>query len=180
MFHNTRTEYFHPLHLFPYIYTSQNINLKPVPLMEMENIGFYLKACWKLGVPSSDLFVTSDLYQKKDFPAVLNNLLSLARLAHATPNFKVILGGVIVSSDRYCREALVSLAVSSSAFCVRRALRRVHTVRCCRHPRRQARREGRCPRRSPPSTGNSTFEDPCTSRTSSAPWSARVPHCAEL
>ena len=31
----------------------------------MENIGFYLKACWTLGVPSGELFVTSDLYLKK-------------------------------------------------------------------------------------------------------------------
>ncbi len=34
--------------------------------VSQENLGFYLKACWHLGVPSSDLFVTSDLYLSKD------------------------------------------------------------------------------------------------------------------
>jgi len=43
----------------------KTINKKPIALMEMENIGFYLKACWNLGVPSGELFVTSDLYLKK-------------------------------------------------------------------------------------------------------------------
>jgi len=43
------------------------INTRSIALMEMENIGYYLKACWKLGVPSTDLFVVSDLYQKKRY-----------------------------------------------------------------------------------------------------------------
>ncbi len=64
----------------------KKINTRPIALLEMvssfsphspciginlmlvsqENLGFYLKACWHLGVPSSDLFVTSDLYLSKD------------------------------------------------------------------------------------------------------------------
>ncbi|GAM22729.1 hypothetical protein SAMD00019534_059040 [Acytostelium subglobosum LB1] len=68
--------------------TIKKINTKPIPLMEVENIGLYLKACWKVGVPSSDLFVTSDLYQRKGVPAVLQNLASIGRAAHTCPAYK--------------------------------------------------------------------------------------------
>jgi len=49
----------------------------------MENIGAYLKACWKLGVPTSELFVTSDLYLKRGVPQVQTNILSLIRIAQS-------------------------------------------------------------------------------------------------
>ena len=35
-----------------------------------ENIKLYLEGCWKVGVPSADLFVCSDLYQRRGMPAV--------------------------------------------------------------------------------------------------------------
>ena len=35
----------------------------------------YLKACWKVGVPSADLFVTSDLFQRKGVNQVYPSLL---------------------------------------------------------------------------------------------------------
>ncbi len=41
----------------------------------------YLKACWRLGVPSSDMFATSDLYLKKNLTKVLQNLVALASVA---------------------------------------------------------------------------------------------------
>jgi len=41
----------------------------------------YLNACAKLGVESTDLFLVSDLYEKKYLAAVLNNILKLARIA---------------------------------------------------------------------------------------------------
>lgn len=52
------------------------------PLMEVENINLYLKGCWKLGVPSSDLFAVNDLHQKRGISSVVNNLISLSRIAH--------------------------------------------------------------------------------------------------
>eukprot|EP01102_Stenamoeba_stenopodia_P004596 TRINITY_DN1489_c0_g1_i2.p1 TRINITY_DN1489_c0_g1~~TRINITY_DN1489_c0_g1_i2.p1 ORF type:complete len:668 (+),score=171.48 TRINITY_DN1489_c0_g1_i2:250-2253(+) len=67
--------------------TIKTINTKPIALMEMENIGYYLKACWKLGVPSAELFVVSDLYLKKAIPSVLQNIYSLARLAQSAPSY---------------------------------------------------------------------------------------------
>jgi hypothetical protein len=48
----------------------RKVNTRPIALLEMENIGFYLKACWKLGVASAELFVTSDLYLRKGEPQV--------------------------------------------------------------------------------------------------------------
>jgi hypothetical protein len=95
----------------------RKINTRPIALLEMENIGFYLKACWKLGVASAELFVTSDLYLRKGEPQVVNssyitffyfyeahvvvdddgddddwqvfvNLLSLARIADSTTSYK--------------------------------------------------------------------------------------------
>eukprot|EP01098_Paradermamoeba_levis_P003671 TRINITY_DN1647_c0_g1_i1.p1 TRINITY_DN1647_c0_g1~~TRINITY_DN1647_c0_g1_i1.p1 ORF type:complete len:527 (+),score=161.20 TRINITY_DN1647_c0_g1_i1:1671-3251(+) len=67
--------------------TIKVINKRPIALMEMENIGNYLKACWKLGVPSAELFVASDLYLKKSVPSVIQNLYSLARLAQSQPDW---------------------------------------------------------------------------------------------
>lgn len=66
----------------------RKINTRPIALLEMENIGFYLKACWKLGVASAELFVTSDLYLRKGEPQVFVNLLSLARIADSTTSYK--------------------------------------------------------------------------------------------
>lgn len=52
-----------------------------LPLMEMDNIQLYLKACWNIGIPSGDFFIVSDLYQKKSMPQVVQNLVSLTRVA---------------------------------------------------------------------------------------------------
>jgi hypothetical protein len=54
---------------------------KLLPLMEMDNIQLYLKACWNLGVPSGDFFIVSDLYQNKSILQVIQNLVSLSRVA---------------------------------------------------------------------------------------------------
>eukprot|EP01087_Luapelamoeba_hula_P020406 TRINITY_DN6958_c1_g2_i1.p1 TRINITY_DN6958_c1_g2~~TRINITY_DN6958_c1_g2_i1.p1 ORF type:complete len:1003 (-),score=238.67 TRINITY_DN6958_c1_g2_i1:126-2999(-) len=54
----------------------------------MENIAFYIKACWQLGVPSSKLFVISDLHRKQNKSQVLSNLLALAEIANNIPTYK--------------------------------------------------------------------------------------------
>lgn len=64
---------------------SENIHV----LMEVENINLYLKACWKLGVPSSDLFTVSDLHQKRSISSVISNLISLSRIAYDSLGCKV-------------------------------------------------------------------------------------------
>lgn len=68
--------------------TVKKINMKPIALMQVENIQLYLKGCWHLGVPTSDLFVTSDLFQKKGISQVLQNIVSLARVAQTIPSYK--------------------------------------------------------------------------------------------
>jgi hypothetical protein len=41
------------------------IDTRDLHLVHHENVNMYLKACWELGVPSSDLFITSDLTRLK-------------------------------------------------------------------------------------------------------------------
>jgi hypothetical protein len=49
-------------------------------LVEIENINFYLKACWQLGVPSTNVFIPSDLHQKRGMQSVLQNIAALRRV----------------------------------------------------------------------------------------------------
>jgi len=48
---------------------------------EMENIAAYSQGARGYGVPEPDVFVTSDLYEDKNFAAVVRNLHSLGRVA---------------------------------------------------------------------------------------------------
>ncbi|KAM9968543.1 hypothetical protein ACTFIW_007693 [Dictyostelium discoideum] len=69
--------------------TIKNINTaRDTALHHMENIGLYLKACWIVGIQSSDLFVSSDLYLRKNINAVIQNLLAIARATHTLENYK--------------------------------------------------------------------------------------------
>ena len=63
-------------------------NTRPIALMEMENIKLYLEGCWKLGIPSSCLFVSSDLYKARGMNEVLNNLEALSKLAARMTSYK--------------------------------------------------------------------------------------------
>eukprot|EP01113_Clastostelium_recurvatum_P007220 TRINITY_DN13351_c0_g1_i2.p1 TRINITY_DN13351_c0_g1~~TRINITY_DN13351_c0_g1_i2.p1 ORF type:complete len:461 (-),score=19.92 TRINITY_DN13351_c0_g1_i2:61-1443(-) len=60
----------------------------PLPLMERQNIQFYLKGCAQLGVPSHELFTLSDLYDKKQLSSVLLNLYAVWRIAEAIPGYQ--------------------------------------------------------------------------------------------
>jgi len=60
----------------------QFTNMKKMhALLERENINFYLEACWRLGMDSRDIFMTSDLYNARYMKSVLRNLTSLSHLA---------------------------------------------------------------------------------------------------
>jgi len=61
--------------------TIKLINMKPIAVCERENLRSYIAACGQLGVPSSELFVISDLYEKKSLPAVVTNIYGLGRTA---------------------------------------------------------------------------------------------------
>eukprot|EP01125_Pyxidicula_operculata_P013117 TRINITY_DN4340_c0_g1_i2.p1 TRINITY_DN4340_c0_g1~~TRINITY_DN4340_c0_g1_i2.p1 ORF type:complete len:1104 (-),score=238.96 TRINITY_DN4340_c0_g1_i2:414-3725(-) len=50
-------------------------------LMERENINLYLEACWKLGLSSSEMFITADLHGRRNMKAVLLNIVALSDIA---------------------------------------------------------------------------------------------------
>ena len=52
-----------------------------MPFKQMENIGFYLGACKKLGLLDRETFQTVDLFEGKDMRQVVRQLHSLGRLA---------------------------------------------------------------------------------------------------
>jgi hypothetical protein len=57
----------------------KKINAKDIALMSMENIRHYLAFCWSIGLPSTSLFTSSDLYNRRSLTEVLRNLEALAR-----------------------------------------------------------------------------------------------------
>jgi hypothetical protein len=65
----------------------RKILTSPMPFKQMENINAYTQACTKIGVPQQDSFVTVDLYEGKNLPAVVRNLHSLGRVAQSTAGF---------------------------------------------------------------------------------------------
>ncbi len=60
----------------------------PIP---QENINNYLKGCYKIGISSADLFITSDLFQKRGIPQVVQNITSVARFVAKKPEYVVYL-----------------------------------------------------------------------------------------
>eukprot|EP01120_Amphizonella_sp_Union-15-10_P010425 TRINITY_DN416_c0_g1_i1.p1 TRINITY_DN416_c0_g1~~TRINITY_DN416_c0_g1_i1.p1 ORF type:complete len:314 (+),score=69.27 TRINITY_DN416_c0_g1_i1:89-1030(+) len=62
-------------------FNSPKKNKELHPLMERENIGLYLEACWKLGVQSSDMFITSDLHGKRYMKQVLQNIAAISQIS---------------------------------------------------------------------------------------------------
>ncbi|KAJ2848071.1 Protein kinase of the Mitotic Exit Network, partial [Coemansia brasiliensis] len=63
----------------------KRINTKRLPFTQMENISNFLAAAQKLGLDSSDLFQTVDLYEGKNMPRVIMTLLAIARIVAGIP-----------------------------------------------------------------------------------------------
>ncbi|KAJ2747813.1 Protein kinase of the Mitotic Exit Network [Coemansia sp. BCRC 34301] len=63
----------------------KRINTRSLPFTQMENIGNFLAAARKLGLESSDLFQTVDLYEGKNMPRVIMTLLTIARVVAGIP-----------------------------------------------------------------------------------------------
>ena len=55
--------------------------MSTLPFRQMENIGLFLEACERYGVPRHDLFQTVDLYEEKNLGAVVDGLHALGRAA---------------------------------------------------------------------------------------------------
>jgi len=68
--------------------TIKKIDDRQIQLVYVENINSYLKSCYKLGMPSSDLFVNSDLASGKGIVQVVTNVNSLVRLAQSKKDWK--------------------------------------------------------------------------------------------
>ncbi|KAI1319133.1 hypothetical protein EDD11_004776 [Mortierella claussenii] len=87
--------------------TVEQISLKNLPFVKMENISNFLTAARQLGVQSSDLFQTVDLYEGKDMTQVVSTILTLER----------VVGGVarmMFKDKRPGPSPLVSVGSSSS------------------------------------------------------------------
>jgi hypothetical protein len=63
------------------------INSSKLPFMQMENIGYFLKAAEKIGLKSHDAFQTVDLYEGKNIPQVIQTLFIYGSLAQKVPGF---------------------------------------------------------------------------------------------
>eukprot|EP01103_Thecamoeba_quadrilineata_P004316 TRINITY_DN14026_c0_g1_i1.p1 TRINITY_DN14026_c0_g1~~TRINITY_DN14026_c0_g1_i1.p1 ORF type:complete len:156 (+),score=32.92 TRINITY_DN14026_c0_g1_i1:18-485(+) len=72
------------------------INKQKMPFTMMENIGNYLDACTKVGLPKTDLFQTVDLYEAKNMTAVLIHLYALGRFVAKVPGWS----GPVILPDK--------------------------------------------------------------------------------
>ena len=70
------------------------------PFKQMENIGAYLDACRKYGVPAQDTFLTVDLFEGKNMNAVVRNLHSLGRVAQQQGFSGPTLGARLATTNR--------------------------------------------------------------------------------
>lgn len=65
--------------------SSVKVNQSTMPFKQMENINAFLAGCTKLGVPKSDVFMTVDLYERKNLLQVVQCIYAFARHACAAP-----------------------------------------------------------------------------------------------
>eukprot|EP00964_Phaeocystis_antarctica_P056459 scaffold33295_cov63-Phaeocystis_antarctica.AAC.2 len=91
----------------------------------MENIGGYLDACRKYGVPAQDNFLTVDLFEGKNMNAVVRNLHSLGRVAQQQGFSGPTLGARLATTNRrsFTAEQMAQVprraAASATLFCTR-------------------------------------------------------------
>ncbi|KAI8336975.1 hypothetical protein BC941DRAFT_470705 [Chlamydoabsidia padenii] len=72
--------------------TVSSIGRKNIPFVKMANISLFLQGAKDLGLQNSDLFQTVDLYEAKDMTAVINTILTLARICNKDGKLNGILG----------------------------------------------------------------------------------------
>jgi hypothetical protein len=63
------------------------VNNSNMPFMQMENIGYFLKAATDVGLRNTDTFQTVDLYEDKNVPKVIQSLMILGSLSQKLPNY---------------------------------------------------------------------------------------------
>ena len=87
-----------------------------MPFKQMENVAAYLKACVELGVRPFEMFQTVDLFENKNFGAVLTNLQSVGRVAQSLPGYSGPVFGakMATATPREFSEAQVKHALGST------------------------------------------------------------------
>jgi len=90
-----------------------------MPFKQMENVAAYLGACKELGVAPFEMFMTVDLFENKNFQAVLFNLQSVGRIAQSLPGYagptfgaKVATANVRQFSETQMREGRNALSLT--------------------------------------------------------------------
>jgi len=58
-----------------------------MPFKQMENVAAYLASCQAFGVQPFEMFMTVDLFENKNFSAVLKNLNTVGRIAQTLPGY---------------------------------------------------------------------------------------------
>lgn len=68
------------------------INTNKMAFKKMENIGNFLEAAGRYGLPKSDSFQTVDLYEAQNIPQVITGIHALGRVAQKKGFAKAVLG----------------------------------------------------------------------------------------
>jgi len=70
------------------------INTSRLPFMQMENIGYFLKAADEMGLPKHDAFRTVDLFEGKNIPVVIQSLFIFGSVVQKLPGYNGPILGV--------------------------------------------------------------------------------------
>jgi len=63
------------------------VNSSKLPFMQMENVGYFLKAAENMGLKRHDSFQTVDLYEGKNLPQVIQSLFNFGSVVQKLPGF---------------------------------------------------------------------------------------------
>ncbi|KAF0979445.1 hypothetical protein FDP41_001788 [Naegleria fowleri] len=76
------------------------INTSKLPFMQMENIGYFLKAAADMGLQKHDSFMTVDLYEGKNLPQVTQSLYIFGSVVQKLPGYKLPRCGLKLAEKR--------------------------------------------------------------------------------
>lgn len=76
------------------------INNSKLPFMQMENIGYFLKAADDMGLQKHDAFRTVDLYEGKNLPQVIQTLFIFASVVQKLPSYNGPEIGIKIADKR--------------------------------------------------------------------------------
>lgn len=80
--------------------TIPKINTSKLPFMQMENIGYFLKAAADMGLQKHDAFMTVDLYESKNIPQVIQSLFIFGSVVQKLPGYNLPRLGLKLADKR--------------------------------------------------------------------------------